>query len=32
MDRFGSRMTNDVAYTQDLSRHRQTLPLYDIVP
>ena len=32
MDRFGSRMTNDVAYMQELSRHRQTLPLYDIVP
>ena len=32
MDRFGSRMCNDVAYTADLSRHRKILPLYDQVP
>lgn len=29
MDRYGSRMSNDVAYQLDLSRHRQILPLYD---
>ena len=32
MDRFGSRMTNDVGYYQELSRHRQVMPLYDVVP
>jgi gamma-carbonic anhydrase len=32
MDRFGSRMQNDVAYMQELSRHRQQMPLYDVVP
>ena len=32
MDRFGSRLSNDVAYQADLSRHRQVLPLYDSVP
>jgi hypothetical protein len=32
MDRFGSRMSNDVAYMQELSRHRQTMPLYDVAP
>ena len=32
MDRFGSRLHDDVAYTADLSRHRQVLPLYDQVP
>lgn len=31
MDRFGSRMSNDVAYLQELSRHRQVMPLYDVV-
>jgi carbonic anhydrase/acetyltransferase-like protein (isoleucine patch superfamily) len=31
MDRFGSRMSNDVAYMQELSRHRQVMPLYDVV-
>lgn len=32
MDRFGSRMQNDIAYAQELSRHRQVMPLYDVVP
>lgn len=32
MDRFGSRMENDIAYMQELSRHRQTMPLYDVQP
>lgn len=32
MDRFGSRMVNDVAYMQELSRHRQQMPLYDVQP
>ena len=32
LDRYGSRMSSDVAYQLDLSRHRQQLPLYDDVP
>lgn len=32
MDRFGSRIENDVAYMQELSRHRQLMPLYNIIP
>jgi carbonic anhydrase/acetyltransferase-like protein (isoleucine patch superfamily) len=32
MDRYGSRMHNDVAYHIEYSRHRQILPLYDQVP
>ena len=32
MDRFGSRMSNDVAYTFDYSRHRKILPLYGQLP
>lgn len=32
MDRFGSRMNNDIAYMQELSRHRQVMPLYDVAP
>ena len=32
LDRFGSTLTNDVAYMQDTSRHRQTMPLYDCIP
>ena len=32
MDRLGSKIENDIAYLQDLSRHRQILPLYDAVP
>ena len=32
VDRFGSRLHDDIAYTADLSRHRQVLPLYDQVP
>jgi carbonic anhydrase/acetyltransferase-like protein (isoleucine patch superfamily) len=32
MDRFGSRLENDIAYTQDLSRHKQTMSLYDVQP
>jgi carbonic anhydrase/acetyltransferase-like protein (isoleucine patch superfamily) len=32
MDRFGSRLSNDVAHMQELSRHRQIMPLYDIAP
>ena len=32
MDRFGSRMQNDIGYMQELSRHRQKLPLYDNIP
>jgi len=31
MDRFGSRLNNDIGYMQDLSRHRQVMPLYDVV-
>lgn len=30
MDRFGSRMQNDIGYMQELSRHRQVMPLYDV--
>jgi hypothetical protein len=29
MDRYGSRMHNDVAYQLEYSRHRKILPLYD---
>jgi hypothetical protein len=29
IDRFGSRMSDDVGYTLDFSRHRKLLPLYD---
>lgn len=32
LDRFGSGLTNDVAYMQDSSRHRQKMPLYDAIP
>ena len=32
MDRFGSRLSHDIAYLAPLSRHRQVLPLYDQVP
>jgi hypothetical protein len=32
MDRVGSRISNDIAYMEDLSRHRQKLPLYDLLP
>ena len=32
MDRFGSKLTNDVAYMSDSSRHRQQMPLYDAIP
>ena len=32
MDRYGSRMSNDIAYRLDFTRHRQILPLYDAVP
>lgn len=32
MDRFGSRLSNDIAYMQDLSRHRQVLPMYESIP
>ena len=32
MDRFGSRLGNDIAYMQDLSRHRQKMPIYDSIP
>ena len=32
MDRFGSRMQNDIAYRAELSRHRQVMPLYDQIP
>jgi gamma-carbonic anhydrase len=32
MDRFGSRLENDIAYMQDLSRHKQTMSLYDVKP
>ena len=31
-DRFGSRLMYDVAWKQELSRHRQVLPLYDKIP
>ena len=29
IDRFGSRLMNDVAYMAEMSRHRQLLPLYN---
>jgi len=32
MDRFGSRMGNDVAYTFNYSRHRTLMPLYGQIP
>ena len=32
MDRFGSRLNNDIAYRSLNSRHRQVLPLYDSIP
>ena len=32
LDRAGSQLTNDVAYLQETSRHRQMMPLYDAVP
>jgi len=32
LDRTGSKLANDIAYTQELSRHRQVMPLYDLVP
>jgi len=32
MDRFGSRLNNDIGFMQDLSRHRQVMPLYDVAP
>ncbi|CDW74518.1 UNKNOWN [Stylonychia lemnae] len=32
MDRFGSRLQNDIAYSQDLSRHRQLMPIQDLAP
>ena len=32
LDRFGSGLTNDVAYMAETSRHRQKMPLYDAVP
>ena len=32
MDRFGSRLSNDIAYRAELPRHRQTLSLYDQMP
>lgn len=32
MDRYGSNLSDDVAYLQDTSRHRQRMPLYDAIP
>ena len=32
IDRFGSRLMNDVAYMAEMSRHRQLLPLYNAIP
>ena len=32
VDRTGSRLTNDIAYMEELSRHRTQLPLYDLKP
>lgn len=32
LDRFGSSLSNDVAYMQESSRHRQMMPLYDAIP
>ena len=32
LDRIGSDFTNDIAYLQETSRHRQIMPLYDSVP
>ena len=32
MDRVGSRLNNDIAYMQDLSRHRQCMPIYNNIP
>ena len=32
LDRMGSQFTQDIAYLQNSSRHRQQMPLYDSVP
>lgn len=32
LDRMGSGLGGDIAYMQDTSRHRQTMPLYDSIP
>lgn len=32
MDRLGSRLSDDIAYLQQLSRHRQIMPIHDLRP
>jgi hypothetical protein len=32
MDRHGSRLCNDIAHMQEMSRHRQQMPIYDSIP
>jgi hypothetical protein len=32
LDQTGSRMQKDIAYLEPLSRHRNIMPLYDLVP
>ena len=32
LDRIGSEFTNDIAFMNESSRHRQMMPLYDCVP
>lgn len=32
LDRYGSKMSKDIAYREPLSRHRSVMPLYDMVP
>ncbi len=32
LERFGSRMSDDIAYTQNLSRHRNTMQINDVKP
>eukprot|EP00353_Schmidingerella_taraikaensis_P009408 CAMPEP_0185578210 /NCGR_PEP_ID=MMETSP0434-20130131/12307_1 /TAXON_ID=626734 ORGANISM="Favella taraikaensis, Strain Fe Narragansett Bay" /NCGR_SAMPLE_ID=MMETSP0434 /ASSEMBLY_ACC=CAM_ASM_000379 /LENGTH=258 /DNA_ID=CAMNT_0028195965 /DNA_START=14 /DNA_END=790 /DNA_ORIENTATION=+ len=32
LDRMGSQFTQDIAYLQESSRHRQRMPLYDTIP
>ena len=32
LDRIGSEFTNDIAFLNESSRHRQMMPLYDCVP
>ncbi|KRW99553.1 Trimeric LpxA-like protein [Pseudocohnilembus persalinus] len=32
MDQYGSKLSKDIAYLEPLSRHRNLMPLYDLVP